>query len=241
MDFSQEFLNALAQNNLPKISDDKISLFSRFTDHLLEVNRITNLTAIRDIPSVIRKHHVDSLLVSPYIPQGARVLDIGCGPGFPSLPLAIARPDLEIVSLDSTSKKIAFVQETALLLNLKNIRAISGRAEDRSVSRQLGTFDVVVSRAVAGLNVLTELCLPYLKIGGTMIAMKGAKIEDEIGELLKGHSLELLGGEKPIMQTWELTLQDNAVETRGAVLIKKKSQSDKQYPRPYAQILKKPL
>lgn len=241
MDFSQEFLNALAQNNLPKISDDKISLFSRFTDHLLEVNRITNLTAIRDIPSVIRKHHVDSLLVSSYIPQGARVLDIGCGPGFPSLPLAIARPDLEIVSLDSTSKKIAFVQETALLLNLKNIRAISGRAEDRSISRQLGTFDVVVSRAVAGLNVLTELCLPYLKIGGTMIAMKGAKIEDEIGELLKGHSLELLGGEKPIMKTWELILQDNSAETRGAVLIKKKSQSDKQYPRPYAQILKKPL
>ena len=241
MNFSEEFLVALAQNNLPTLSDDIISLFSGFTEHLLEVNQVTNLTAIRDIPSVIRKHHIDSLLVSSHIPQGARVLDIGCGPGFPSLPLAIARPDLEILSLDSTSKKIAFVQETALLLNLKNIKAISGRAEDRSISKQLGTFDIVVSRAVAGLSVLTELCLPYLKIGGTMIAMKGAKIEDEIDELLKGRSLELLGGEKPIMHTWKLMLQDNTAETRGVVLIKKKRQSDKQYPRAYAQILKKPL
>ena len=95
------------------------------TEHMLEVNKVMNLTAIKEMPDIILKHYVDSLTVSAYVPQGARVIDIGCGAGFPSLPLAIARPDLEITSLDSTAKRINYIKETAELLGLENITPIS--------------------------------------------------------------------------------------------------------------------
>ena len=211
MDFKQLLCDSFTKNGLPVPNDVLSDMFFRFTEHLLEVNQVTNLTAIRDVPSIITKHYVDSLLISADIPENARVLDLGCGPGFPSIPLAIYRPDLEIVSLDSTAKKIAFVKESAELLELKNLTTLSGRAENRAVMQRLGKFDVVTSRAVANLNVLAELCLPYLKIGGKMLAMKGAKIKEETDELLRGRAIELLGAVAPSIRTWELLLDRKSV------------------------------
>ena len=172
LEFRSIFTQALAQNNLQSLTDTQIEHFYHFTNYLLEINAHTNLTAIRDIPSIIYKHYVDSLMVSHLLPQGARVLDIGCGPGFPSIPLAITRPDLKIIALDSTSKKIDFVSGAIQLLKLQNISGYAGRAEEIATRSKLQKFDFVVSRAVARLNILCELSLPYLKNGGTYLYRK---------------------------------------------------------------------
>ena len=215
-----------------------MNAFYHFTNHLMTVNQTTNLTAIRNVPDVIYKHYADSLLASRYIPQGSHVLDLGCGPGFPSIPLAIMRPDLSITALDSTAKKIAFVEESKNLLALSNLQAISGRAEDLSIRKKLGEFDIVVSRAVARLNVLCELCIPYLKIGGNLIALKGAKANEELTEA----SSALKALNSSVIATHEFTLQTSDIpEVRGLIQIIKNKSTPSQYPRAYAAILKKPL
>ena len=213
--------------------------FYHFTEHLLEVNTHTNLTAIREPVGVVDKHYIDSLLAMHLIPEGARVLDLGCGPGFPSIPLAIMRPDLEITALDSTAKKIDFVQKSAEILQLSSLKGVSGRAEDAKLRKELGKYDIVVSRAVARLNILCELCLPYLKIGGSLVAMKGAKYEEELAEAAS--AIKILGAETTKIEQKELITAENQAETRGIIVIQLKKQPPAQYPRAYAAILKKPL
>ena len=237
--FSQIFASAAAKNGILEPTEAQIQQFYRFTEHLLEVNAHTNLTAIREPIGMVDKHYIDSLLVMDMIPKGARVLDLGCGPGFPSIPLAIMRPDLKITALDSTAKKIDFVQKSAEILQLSNLNAVSGRAEDAKLKKSLGKFDIVTSRAVARLNILCEFCLPYLKIGGSLMALKGAKYEEELIEAT--NAIKILGGETTKIEQKDLITTENQAETRGIIEIQLKKETPSQYPRAYAAILKKPL
>ena len=238
-EFQELMQDAVRKNGLPPLSAQTEEAFWAFAMHLLRVNEHVNLTAIRNVPDVITKHFVDSLLAAAYLPEGARVLDLGCGPGFPSLPLAIARPDLRIVALDSTDKKIRFLFDTATLLHLPNVEAVTGRAEDAAVRRRLGTFDAVVSRAVARLNLLSELCLPYVREGGHFLAMKGAKGEEELQEA--ANAIGLLGGRVLAAEEKPLVLLDGSSEPRVLIDVQKVKKTPPQYPRAYAAMLKKPL
>ena len=238
-EFQELMRDAVRKNGLAPLPVPTEEAFWAFAMHLLRVNEHVNLTAIRNVPDVITKHFVDSLLVSAYLPEGARVLDLGCGPGFPSLPLAIARPDLRIVALDSTDKKIRFLFDTATLLHLPNIEAVTGRAEDAAVRRRLGAFDAVVSRAVARLNLLSELCLPYVREGGHFLAMKGAKGEEELQEA--ANAIGLLGGRVLSADEKPLVLLDGSSEPRVLIDVQKVKKTPPQYPRAYAAMLKKPL
>lgn len=239
IEFEALLTRSLQENGLEALSKEQTEQFYRFDTLLHKTNAITNLTAIRTTEEAITKHYVDSLLASKYLPKGARVLDLGCGPGFPSVPLAIARPDLSLVALDSTAKKIAFVEQAAKELMLSNLKAIAGRAEDAKISSQLGLFDVVVSRAVARMNVLCELCLPYTKISGFLLAMKAARAEEEALEAQR--CIRTLGGSESILIPLTLTHLSGEADSRCLIRVNKIRKHPEQYPRAYAQILKKPL
>ncbi len=243
--FLSDLSAALIANGMDAFAQNEAlaqALYS-LTCRMLEVGEHMNLTTIKEPRGIILRHYVDSLAVSPYLPTGARVLDIGCGAGFPCLPLALARPDLSITAIDSTEKKIRYVAETATLLGLSpdRLTAYAMRAEEGgAVGGPLReAFDIVVSRAVAQLSVLGELALPCLKIGGELIALKGAKAAEEIAE---SRGLSTLGAAPARLLPAPLTPPDGGeVEQHALVLIGKKAKTPAHYPRKYAQIVKKPL
>ncbi len=239
--FYQLFSEIFSQNAMEKyVKEDTAKKFYQLTERMLEVNAHMNLTAITSPDAVILRHYVDSLTVSEYLPQGASVVDIGCGAGFPTLPLAIARPDLHILALDSTAKRIQYVAETAKLLGLERVEAVSCRAEDGAGSAGIyrETFDCAISRAVANLPVLCELCLPYVRVGGCFVAMKAAQAMQEVD--LARNGIAKLGGN--VTKTVPLMLiGSEGKEERNLVFIEKIGKTPKNYPRNFAQIKKKPL
>ena len=215
-------------------SAEKLYLFSNL---LVETNKITNLTAITDEKGIILKHFVDCASISRYVPANSRLIDVGCGAGFPSLPLAIIRPDITVVSLDSTGKKIDFVNRAAANLELDNITAVCARAEE-FVTENREMFDVCTSRAVARLNILSELCLPLVKVGGLFIAMKSNKGAEEYAEAQNG--IKKLGATLKFSKEENFSLESDSI-TRETYVFEKEKPTPKEFPRKYAQILKKPL
>lgn len=247
--FFGKVLDIFRENRLEEyLNDEILEKFYNLTQIMLETNEKMNITAITDVDSIIARHYADSLLMlSVCIKENSKVCDIGCGGGFPSFPLAIVRPDLNIIGIDSTSKKVNYVNETAEKLNLKNLKAISGRAEDLSSfsdrdKNYREKFDYVCARAVASLPILSELCLPFVKIGGYFVALKAKTADDELN--LASEGIKRLGGKIETINKMFLmdkTLGDEKDAERNLIVIKKTGKTPEKYPRAYAQIKKKPL
>lgn len=206
--------------------------YKAYTDYLLEVNSHTNLTTITDPEEIELKHFKDSLTVLDYIKEGDKVLDLGAGAGFPGIPLRIEK-DFDLTLIDSVNKKVNFMNEVIEILGLSNARAIHTRAEDFAKENREG-FDVVVSRAVANMSTLSELCLPFVKVGGLFIALKGPKADEEVKSA--ANALEILGGE--VIKMEEIDLDGNE---RVNVIVKKVRSCKKSYPRGQNLPKRKPL
>lgn len=204
---------------------------------LLEWNEKINLTAITDEKEIILKHFIDSFTINKFINSGDIMLDIGTGAGFPGLPIKIIRPEVDVFLMDSLNKRINFLNEVIESLQLKNIEAFHSRAEEMAKNNKFREkFDVVTSRAVAKLNILLEYMLPYTKIDGKCLCMKGPNIEEEIKEAEK--ALKILGGE--IEKIEKIILPDSNIE-RKIIIIRKKSATPLKYPRKAGMPTKEPL
>lgn len=230
-----EFTSKFEILNRP-ISEEQIRQLWNLMAYTKEENQKLNLTRIVDDEDFVEKHLLDSLAC--LIPGNEKtILDVGTGGGFPGLPLAILYPEKNFVLLDATAKKIASVRITAERLGLKNVTAVSGRAEELGKNQEYReSFDAVVSRAVASYNMLLELCLPFVKPGGSFYAWKGERAEEEIAE--SGDAAEKLGGGVPVMNR-NLLLKSATFHV--IIFCDKKRKTPEKYPRNFGQIKKKPL
>ena len=227
---------AFEKNGLSGIlTEENESKLIKLYGILSEFNRGINVTAVTDETGVYVKHYADSLTVLPYA-EGKKLLDVGCGGGFPSLPIAVVRKDISVTSMDSTAKKLGLINKAKEELGINNITTLCGRAEELCTAPLRESFDTVCARAVAALPVLCELCIPYVKPGGVFIAMKADDSELESSE----KAIKTLGGR--LERTVRLELcSDDEIMKRCLIIIRKTDRTDKKYPRRYAQIKAKPL
>lgn len=218
------------------LPEDYTAKLELFLSELLRWNEMINLTAITDPDEMCTKHCLDSLSLLPLLPQGASLIDVGCGAGFPSVPVALARPDLQVTLLDGVNKKLNFLRETLPQLGL-TAQIVHGRAEElaRKTPFREG-FQVAVARAVAALPVLCELCLPLVKPGGCMIAMKGPAAGEELASAQR--AITLLGGSLEERREVSIPFTDL---THNLIVIRKVRGTPSTYPRQSAKIVKQPL
>lgn len=213
------------------LDEDSVDTLEAYYDAVVEANKEFNLTAITAKDEFVIKHLIDSLAGVPFIPENAKVIDVGSGGGFPSFPVASVRKDIEMTALDSTAKKMNFVGATAKFLGVKNLKTVVGRAEE--MKDLFGAFDVVTARAVSALPILIEICSPLIKVGGKMIAYKTDESEVEISQnALKTLNLTL-------KNTFSFNLPNG--DRRSILVFEKTAPTPKQYPRQYGQIKKRPL
>ena len=233
--------------------------FSALFDRLVDLNSKINVTSVTDPAGVVLRHFADSLSLmrSGLLDKPALCLDVGCGGGFPGLPLALAVPSLSVVMLDATKKKTDALGETRSLLGLENVIPLCGRAEELSLpgGAHREKYPLVFSRALARLDVLCELCLPFVSVGGHFVAMKGRDCADELDGA--GSAIEKLGGVLARVVDTSLApdvfdglvLEEaerrEAASFAGAkrflIVIKKRRPTPAAYPRPFAKIKKSPL
>lgn len=208
---------------LPEIA----SQFYEYMNLLLEWNEKINLTAIIEPQEVILKHFVDSITINKYLSGISNVMDIGTGAGFPGIPLKMIHPEIQFTLVDSLNKRILFLEDVCKKLNLNDIECLHARAEELAKDKKYRqVYEVVTSRAVARLSTLLEYMIPFVKIGGKCICMKGANIEEELQEANK--AIEVLGGS--IESVDRLLLPDSDME-RNIIVIKKVKETPNTYPR----------
>lgn len=254
--YDQDLLDEILISGLEKMelfsrNNDKVARelcmdFKVYKDHLLEYNMHTNLTAITDEKEVYIKHFLDSLSAFKALEEakkhvelkdGAKIIDVGTGAGFPSLPMKIFKRDIKLTLLDSLNKRIKFLQEVCDKIELEQVDFVHARAEDGARDKShREKYDMVVSRAVAQLPVLLEYCTPYLKVGGYFVCLKGPAIEDEIQ--LSQKALKMLKCE--IVEVLDVDIPHSELNHKIAI-IKKVAKTDKEYPRKAGKPSKEPL
>lgn len=220
-----------------ELNDKQLNDLDIFSSMLIEKNKVMNLTAITDPDGIAIKHFADSLsaFCATAIPDNSKIIDVGTGAGFPGLPMLICNNTLKLTLLDSTSKRLAFIDEVLSALHL-NADTLHARAEEVGKDADYReNFDFVVSRAVAPLNILCEYCIPLIRVGGRMIAMKGSQLHDEIPSANK--AIAVLGGK--IINEVDFSLSNG--DPRSILVIEKIKNTPKKFPRPSAQIAKKTL
>lgn len=219
------------------LDETALGRFEQYFELLEEKNKVMNLTAISGEEDVARLHFLDCIALHAAVElDGKRVIDVGSGAGFPGLPLKIARPGVELTMLDSLGKRVSFLEQVTAALGLEAV-CVAARAEEQAAKpgwRE--SFDAATSRAVAGLNVLCELTLPYVKPGGVFIAMKGVDSDEEIKQAKR--ALKELGGE--LERCFDYPVPGTDIRHR-AVIIRKTKSTPARYPRRFAKIKSSPL
>ncbi len=220
------------------ISPENADKFYKYYELLVEWNEKINLTAITQEDDVAVKHFLDSLNAAKGIVEdGMSVIDVGTGAGFPGLPVKIANPGISLTLVDSLNKRIGFLNEVISSLGLKDVETVHSRAEDLGINKDYREkYDVCVSRAVANLTTLCELCLPFVKVGGLFVSLKGPKAEEEAEEAKR--AIELLGGRLTDIKSYDLSDTDL---NHNIVIIKKISHTPTKYPRKAPKPSKEPL
>ncbi|MBR5319803.1 MAG: 16S rRNA (guanine(527)-N(7))-methyltransferase RsmG [Peptococcaceae bacterium] len=235
----KDILNQAFTSEGFNLTEQQNKQFVTYFDMLIDWNQKINLTAIEEPTEVAYKHFVDSACLMRVVPdlKHKTMIDIGTGAGFPGVPLNIMEPELYVTLFDSLNKRILFLQELCKALELKNIRAVHGRAEEFGIKPDYRQqFDIATARAVARMPVLLEICLPFVKKGGIFIALKGPELENEIKE--SNNALKELGGK--VVDVQQFTLADGAY-TRNLAVIEKIKDTPKKYPRKAGTPQKKPL
>lgn len=232
--FTQEtFYDTLSEHGI-ELSDRQKQQFDVYAKMLVEWNEKMNLTAITKIEEIYEKHFLDSILPSFVFNINGSLCDIGAGAGFPSIPLKIVYPELSITIIETLGKRVTFLNELVKALELENVTNIHARAEEACADFR-ESFDHVTARAVANLPMLSELCIPFVKIGGSFIAMKGASGHEEVEDAKK--AIRVLGCE--LKNSSDVYLSDGSMRVN--VEFVKVKPTPKQYPRAYAKIKKSPL
>lgn len=237
MFISKELLINTAEKYNISLDDTAVEKFDIYAKMLVEYNKVMNLTGITEPDDIVIKHFIDSLTFLSYnrVPEGASLIDVGTGAGFPGVPLMIARPDLKVTLLDSTKKRLNFLSDVSRETNLQ-AEIIHARAEDGGKDETYREkFDFATARAVTNLRDLSEYCLPYVKVGGYFVAMKSAKAEEEISGAKK--AIHILGGQIEEKHSFDLEDAGN----RTIIKVKKICPTPTKYPRPSAKMAKFPL
>lgn len=220
-----------------ELTDSQLNAFETYYDMLIDRNKVMNLTAITEFDEVMDKHFLDSIYLFRSIKLEAdyKLIDIGTGAGFPGIPLKIVFPELKITLLDSLNKRVGFLNDVIDELNLNDIEAIHGRAEDIARDKAYrASYDIAVSRAVANLSTLSEYCLPFVKIGGKFVSYKSGDCADEVDNAKS--AIHLLGGK--INKIDEFSYSNNS---RSFIVIDKVMNTSNKYPRKAGLPSKKPL
>lgn len=231
-EFEKEFLMELEKNNLD--CNDNIEKFYQYMKLLLEWNEKVNLTAIKDEKEFIVKHFIDSLTITKYLDSNSKVIDVGTGAGFPGIPIKLYNEKIFVTLIDSVNKKINVLNDIIDKLELKKIEAIHTRAEEFAKENR-EKYDIAVSRAVANISTLVEYLIPFIKVGGIAICMKGPNFEEELKNAQK--AIDILGGKIEKIENFYI---DKELE-RNIIIIRKIKETPKKYPRINGKALKEPI
>lgn len=238
MDFYDIMKTAADEVNI-EFNEDMYNKFIKYMRLVQEWNQKINLTAITEDEEFIKKHFIDCIKAfkSPELKGAKTVIDVGTGAGFPGLPIAILRDNIEVTLLDSLNKRVNFLNLVVKELGLKNVKTIHSRAEDGARNKDLREkFDIATSRAVANMAVLSEFCLPYVKISGYFVALKGPAIEEELENSKK--ALNVLGGK--LLRVDETLIEETDLN-HNIVVVEKIKECPKTYPRKAGTVTKKPI